>query len=220
MPFKYEEYREEVEEMNDYKIAEEKKAYTRKASGHATGYVTSLFLLPFLGPFALVGTATATVAATNAGIKLDIINDEMRRRDKYKSTRARDVFGGAAISLATAGFGHGVSHVAHHAITHATHHVVTHGQHLICDGVGDASEHGAEYGIDTASEKGADLQMLSSVRYLCDMCYEVILKPILLIYVDKALTLTSRSTSGGGIVNNVLILAIATPAMTNGGTST
>jgi hypothetical protein len=96
----------------------------------------------------------------------------MRCRDNYKSTRARDIFGGAAISLATAGFGHGVSHLAHHTITQATHHAVIHGQHLVTHAVGDASECGAEYGSHKSLEKRANSRM-PIPREICDMCYEV-----------------------------------------------
>jgi hypothetical protein len=45
--------------------------------------------------------------------------------------RCCDILGGAAILAATAGLGHGVTHVANQAITYATYHALSYGQHTL-----------------------------------------------------------------------------------------
>jgi hypothetical protein len=123
--------------------------------------------------FAPIGIALSASSAINAGLKLDIINAEMRCRPTYSSTRCRDIFLGAGISFATAGLGHGVSHVVNYGISQAAGHAVSHGQHLAIEAGGLASEKGGDYGIDKGLEKRIDSIWISGIYRRCDECYKV-----------------------------------------------
>jgi hypothetical protein len=172
MPFHYNNYAVKIAQMEPWELAAEKQKYTRSVSGSAISGIASLLL----GPFAPIGMAISASTAANASIKLDIINDEMRLQGVYASTRCRDVFGGAAISAATAGLGHGVTHVANQVITHATHHALTHGQHTLTHRLGHYAEKRAKRVIDGQLEKHADSEAIiaiTSISRICDVCYEV-----------------------------------------------
>ncbi|PMD16276.1 hypothetical protein NA56DRAFT_753361 [Hyaloscypha hepaticicola] len=157
--------------MEPCELAAEKQMNTRSVSGSAVGSFASFLL----GPFAPIGIAISASSIANAGIKLDMINDEMRSRGVYASRRCRDIFGGAAISAATAGLGHGVSHVANQAITHATHHALTHGQHTFTHQLGHSTEKGVHQAIEMALVKHAEPEatMAITIGRICDVCYKV-----------------------------------------------
>jgi hypothetical protein len=172
MPFNYDDYEIKISQMEPWELAAEKQKYTRSASGSAVGGVASFLL----GPFAPIGMALSASTAANAGIKLKMINDEMRSRDVYARTRCRDIFGGAAISAATVGLGHGVTHIANQAITHATHHALTHGQHALTHYPGHSTEKRAEHVIERALEKhtgSGAITASTGLHRICDVCYEV-----------------------------------------------
>lgn len=172
MPFNFNSYARKVAEMENWELPIEKQKYTRSASGSAVGGVSSLLL----GPFAPIGLIISASTASNAAIKLAIINDEMRSRDEYSSTRLRDVFGGGAISAMTLGIGHGITHVANNLITHATHHAVTQGQHALTHRLGHSVEKYAECAVDEALEEHATSKALLPafvINRRCDMCFMV-----------------------------------------------
>ena len=125
--------------MTDAQLAAAKQKYTRSTSSSVTGGVVSSL---FLGTFAILSITAASAAASNAALKLDIINTEMRKpRRQRQSTRVRDLFGGAAISVANAGLGHHVSHIANHIFSQTTAHTLTQSQSLVATGAGEGAQH-------------------------------------------------------------------------------
>jgi hypothetical protein len=171
MPFNFGSYAAKIARLEPWELAIEKQKYTRSVSGSAVGSFASILL----GPFAPIGIAISASSVANAGIKLDMINDEMRSQGVYASIRCRDILGGATISAATAGLGHGVTHVANQAVTHATHHALTHGQQTFTHQLGHSAGKGAHQVIDRALIKHPNSEAIMAITSsrICDVCYEV-----------------------------------------------
>lgn len=160
MPFNFDEFERECAGMSDAELAIQKQKYTRAASGSVGAAAISGF---FLGPFVVFSMAAAAAAASNAGAKLAIIDNEMSKPGRQRSSmRKRDLFGGFALSTATGGIGHHVSFATNHLIAQHAGHALTHTQSAVGNGLGS----GLKYTSKNALESS-----LYKVEKICDRCY-------------------------------------------------
>ena len=80
MPFDSDNYRDYVRELSDVQLHNEYRKYCSDVGKAGTGYFLGLlFAVPTLG-LSAIGSAGCAAQGTNAGIKIDIINDEKNRR--------------------------------------------------------------------------------------------------------------------------------------------
>jgi hypothetical protein len=160
MPFDFSDFESECMAMSDAELAIQKQKYTRAASGSLGGAAISGF---FLGPFVIFSIAAAAAAASNAGGKLAIIENEMSKPGRQRSsTRKRDVFGGFALSTVTGGIGHHVSYATNHLIAQHAGHALTHTQSVV--------NNGFDSGLKYSSKKALEVA-LYKVEKICDRCY-------------------------------------------------
>ncbi len=82
------------------------------AAGGAGGKVVCAVLAPFTFGLSLLPFVPAAAASMNATYKIDIIDAELKSRNQYSRTRARDLVGGAVLGSVKSGIsgGHYIGH--------------------------------------------------------------------------------------------------------------
>jgi hypothetical protein len=168
MPFDFSHFQHEIEGCDWDKLVAIKKKYTKMASGGVSGEVISTLLIPFTFGISAVGTVASAAQAMNAGIKVDMINAEMRSRGNYAHTRLRDISAGMALSLGSAVVGNGVGHLASHIATSAVFGVSHVASEQAGHALATATEQGLEHGVEKLFEKE-----LEYTGHVCDNCYKV-----------------------------------------------
>lgn len=122
MPFNLKKYRDKIRGESRYpwgKLVADKRKYNSQMSVAYIGSLVAIIGAPFSGGLSLLELAITGAQLSNADRKRTLIDAEMRSRGNDSSTRKRDLALGGGISLATAGAGHAVSHVATTALLSA-----------------------------------------------------------------------------------------------------
>lgn len=172
----YPEYRSRVARMTPAALVAEKRTLTRKYGGHSAkvGLHTASSVL--LGPFALIGIAYSSARGADTLAKLKIVDDMLNELECNEPLRKRDLWAGVGITAATAGLGHGASHIAHHVVSEIDYnHNYPELDDWACKGIEKGTDKGAKYLLEHAYDAVANEYNDPSrpVRKMCDGCYIV-----------------------------------------------
>jgi hypothetical protein len=88
MPFNFDEFAEACAKMTDAELAIKKQKYNKEEAGSGGGAATSGL---FLGPFVIFTVAVATAPNADSGAQLSIIDDEMSKPGRQRSSPSTPV---------------------------------------------------------------------------------------------------------------------------------
>jgi hypothetical protein len=100
MPFIPDPYRRWCSNASTAQLEADLRSYTKQVAAGAAGAGTGLALSIFTFGISLIGTAAGTAMAANAGQKMEIIKDELRRREHTTLIRGTDLASGFGSGMA------------------------------------------------------------------------------------------------------------------------
>jgi hypothetical protein len=125
----------EIRNMHPNELRALKRHYTKKIGGSSMASAGSIFL----GPFMLVGLGLAAATAGNATLKINLINDELKRQGEDPGRmRKRDIGSGQVKGAAFDEAGHMAKHLSG------------------SEAVGFCFEQGLDRGLETPSRATAE----------------------------------------------------------------